>query len=380
MQALFQSYLNTLPSSMNKYLVHAWERYQASCAQQHCQIPTDPEFLRALWLVISTSDFVTGILCQEPSLPLEFISNANRNFNQQDYFYEWQQFEPNVKDEASLMQMLRRFSHRAMARIIWRELLQLCTFEAHLQELSDLADVCIKIASTFIYNEAIKVWGTPCNEKDQPQPFVVIGVGKLGACELNLSSDIDLIFAYPEEGVTVGNARNISNHQFFTKVGQQLIKVLSEVTEEGFVYRVDMRLRPHGQSGNLVLNFNAIENYYQYHGRDWERYALIKARVITGEVAAQKLYSLLQPFVYRRYLDYGAFESLREMRDLVLAQVKRKRIKKDIKLGPGGIRQIEFLAQAFQLIRGGQHRQFQHRQLLVILFRLAQAELLDIKE
>ncbi len=363
---------------MNKYLVQAWERYQACAAQSHCEIPRDAQFLRSLWYVLASSDYLTTLFCQEPSLPIEMMTKVNKAYDKQDYVNEWQFFSTSVNDEISLMRALRQFNRKSMARIAWRELLNLCSFNTHIDELSSLADVCIIKATEYIYQQALHKWGTPCNEQGQIQPFMVVAVGKLGAGELNFSSDVDLIFTYPEDGATVGTSRKITNQQFFTKVGQQLIKVLSEVTMDGFVYRVDMRLRPHGQSGNLVLNFNAIENYYQYHGRDWERYALIKARVITGESAAPKLYSLLQPFVYRRYLDYGAFESLREMRDLVLAQIKRKQIKKNIKLGPGGIRQIEFLAQAFQLIRGGQNRQFQHRQLLIILSRLGEAGFLPI--
>ncbi len=378
MQDAFEKFLQSLPLRMQPYAASAWKLYELSANQHNCPPLQEPQFLHGLWLMLASSDYVTRLLCQTPSLAQEIQPALHRDFIEEDYFKVWEPFSDNVTDEITLMQALRKFSQKYMLHIIWRELLGLSSFDAHLQALSSLADVCVKVATDFLYKAACQQFGTPCNEQGQPQPFVVVAVGKLGASELNLSSDIDLIFTYPEEGVTLDGPRKISNQQFFTKIGQQLIKVLAEITNEGFVYRVDMRLRPHGQSGSLVLNFNAIENYYQYHGRDWERYALIKARVITGDEASkQRLYALLQPFIYRRYLDYGAFESLREMRDLVALEVKRKQIKKNIKLGPGGIRQIEFLAQAFQLIRGGQHRQFQHRQLLVILARLAQGGLIE---
>ncbi|MBS0287590.1 MAG: bifunctional [glutamate--ammonia ligase]-adenylyl-L-tyrosine phosphorylase/[glutamate--ammonia-ligase] adenylyltransferase [Proteobacteria bacterium] len=374
MQQLLDNYLHALPATMKKFLLQAFNRYQAAADLAKIHLPSDPVFLKGLWLTLAASDYVTNMFCQYPSWPVDFIQEAKKSYSEQDFLNEWQTTAKAIHDEVTLMKALRQFRHKAVTRIIWRELLALCTFEEHLLELSNLADVCIKVAVEFLYEQACVKWGTPYNEQQQAQPLVVLAVGKLGAQELNLSSDVDLIFTYPDDGYTSGVARKITNLQFFTKLGQQLIKVLANITDEGFVYRVDMRLRPHGQSGSLVLNFNAIENYYQFHGRDWERYALIKARVITGDSKnAQKLMSLLHPFVYRRYLDYGAFESLRQMHDLVAQEVKRKQLQKDIKMGPGGIRQIEFLAQAFQLIRGGQNPAFQHRQLLIVLSRLAKA-------
>ncbi|HRE32481.1 MAG TPA: bifunctional [glutamate--ammonia ligase]-adenylyl-L-tyrosine phosphorylase/[glutamate--ammonia-ligase] adenylyltransferase [Candidatus Berkiella sp.] len=200
-------------------------------------------------------------------------------------------------------------------------------------------------------------------------------LGKLGGKELNFSSDIDLMFTYPHSGVTVGKERVITNEQFFTKLGQQMIKVLSEVTKDGFVFRVDLRLRPHGQSGRLVMNYSALENYYQYQGRDWERYALIKSRVITAQKKdTERFIALLQPFVYRRYLDYSTFAALREMKELVNSEIKRRNKEKDLKLGKGGIRQIEFLAQAIQLLRGGQEPKFREQNLLTILSLIAKAK------
>ncbi len=363
---------------MKKNLLQSWQAYQIRAHTNQVRIPQDSSFLHALWLVLASSDYATHQFCLQPDLPINIAQEKHQQYTADFFKQEWLSFVDDIHDESSLMKALRQFRHKAITRIIWRELNHLCTFEEHLQELSDFADVCVQVTTDFLYDKACEQWGIPVNDKGESQPFVVIAVGKLGAQELNLSSDIDLIFAYPEEGTTSGPQRNITNQQFFTKIGQQLIKTLANITDDGFVFRVDMRLRPHGHSGNLVLTFNAIENYYQYQGRDWERYALIKARVITGTAPiAQKLLALLHPFVYRRYLDYGAFESLREMRDLVAAEVKRKPIKRNIKQGPGGIRQIEFLAQAFQLIRGGQHPQFQHPKLLIILKRINESGLLD---
>ncbi|MDH5613835.1 MAG: bifunctional [glutamate--ammonia ligase]-adenylyl-L-tyrosine phosphorylase/[glutamate--ammonia-ligase] adenylyltransferase, partial [Gammaproteobacteria bacterium] len=194
---------------------------------------------------------------------------------------------------------------------------------------------------------------------------------KLGACELNFSSDIDLIFAFPEDGETKGKSPHISNEEFFVRLGRRLVNILDKTTEDGFVYRTDMRLRPFGNSGPLAMSFDAIEEYYQNHGREWERYAFIKARVIAGDKkAGQQLMNILRPFVFRRYLDYGTFESLREMKEMIGREVERKGMENNIKLGPGGIREIEFIGQAFQLIRGGRDKQLQAREIQKILSML----------
>ena len=183
------------------------------------------------------------------------------------------------------------------------------------------------------------------------QQLHVVGMGKLGGGELNVSSDIDLVFVYPEDGETDG-ARSISNHEFFTRLGRRLIAALSEITEDGYVFRVDLRLRPYGDSGPLVASFEMLENYLITQGREWERYAWIKARALTGERGAE-LMELVRPFVFRRHLDYSAFASMRDLHRQVRLEVERRDIAENIKLGPGGIREIEFIVQVFQLIRGG---------------------------
>ncbi|MDE2138856.1 MAG: bifunctional [glutamate--ammonia ligase]-adenylyl-L-tyrosine phosphorylase/[glutamate--ammonia-ligase] adenylyltransferase, partial [Gammaproteobacteria bacterium] len=206
-----------------------------------------------------------------------------------------------------------------------------------------------------------------------PQSLVVLGLGKLGGGELNFSSDIDLIFAFPEDGETRGG-QTLSNHEFFIRLGQSLVNALNENTGDGFVFRVDMRLRPNGASGPLALSFDAMEHYYQTHGREWERYALIKARAVAGDVrAGEALLKTLRPFVYRKYLDYGAIESIRTMKGMIEREMARKGMHGNIKLGRGGIREIEFIAQTQQLIRGGREPQLQDRRLLGVLPRLVAA-------
>lgn len=186
-----------------------------------------------------------------------------------------------------------------------------------------------------------------------------------------LASDIDLIFAFPEGGETEGVKRALDNQEFFTRLGQRLIKALDPVTVDGFVFRVDMRLRPYGSAGALVMSFNALEQYYQDQGRDWERYAMIKARVVAGDQAAgAQLQEMLRPFVYRRYLDFSAIEALRTMKQLIQQEVRRKGMADNIKLGAGGIREVEFIAQAFQLIHGGRDLSLQQRPLLKVLATL----------
>ncbi|MGL5311458.1 MAG: bifunctional [glutamate--ammonia ligase]-adenylyl-L-tyrosine phosphorylase/[glutamate--ammonia-ligase] adenylyltransferase, partial [Plesiomonas shigelloides] len=214
------------------------------------------------------------------------------------------------------------------------------------------------------------------------QPLLILGMGKLGGAELNFSSDIDLILAYPENGQTSGGRRALDNAQFFTRLGQRLIKALDQPTVDGFVYRVDMRLRPFGESGPLVMSYPALEDYYQEQGRDWERYAMIKARVMgddSGEYAAE-LKQMLRPFVFRRYIDFSVIQSLRTMKGMIAREVRRRGLVDNIKLGAGGIREIEFIAQVFQLIRGGREPSLQGRSLLPTLQAIGQLGLLQPSE
>src|SRR5690606_27630374 len=221
-------------------------------------------------------------------------------------------------------------------------------------------------------------WGVPYGRESQAQQqLVVLGMGKLGAYELNVSSDIDLIFSFPEQGETRGGTRPVENQLFFIRLAQRLILALDKISADGFVFRVDMRLRPYGDSGALALSFNAMEEYYQDQGRDWERYAMIKARVVAGDrEAGERLMRDLRPFVYRRYIDFSAIEALRSMKEMIAREVRRRGLENDIKLGPGGIREVEFIVQAFQLIRGGRNAQLQERSLQTVLTVLAEEDLL----
>ena len=185
-----------------------------------------------------------------------------------------------VDSEASLMRELRLFRRRMLVRVAWMQALQQATTVQSLQQLSVLAEVLISRARDWVWQACCHDFGTPCNADGEAQPLLILGMGKLGGGELNFSSDIDLIFAWPENGTTRGGRRELDNAQFFTRMGQRLIKVLDQPTVDGFVYRVDMRLRPFGDSGPLVMSFAALEDYYQEQGRDWERYAMVKARLM----------------------------------------------------------------------------------------------------
>ncbi|HCH31693.1 MAG TPA: bifunctional [glutamate--ammonia ligase]-adenylyl-L-tyrosine phosphorylase/[glutamate--ammonia-ligase] adenylyltransferase [Oceanospirillaceae bacterium] len=283
-----------------------------------------------------------------------------------------------VASELQLQQCLRQFRKRHQVRLIWRNRCRLGTSAELVQELSNLADVCVASALQWLHHDSVKQWGQPMGHDGQPQSLLVLGMGKLGGGELNLSSDIDLIFSYPEGGETQGGKRSIDNQQFFIRLGQRLIQTIDTVTADGFVFRVDMRLRPYGSSGALALSFDAMEIYYQQQGREWERYAFIKARVIAGNgMAGAQLINLLRPFVYRRYLDFSAIESLRSLKQMIASEVRRRGLQQNVKLGTGGIREVEFIAQAFQLIRGGRDQRLQTTSLMAVLNLLPECAGLD---
>ena len=283
-------------------------------------------------------------------------------------------------DDHSWMKSLRQLRARLMLRWIWQDANQLTNVIDLTRELSDFADICIEQAVSFARKPLIEKYGEPIGDDGKVQDLIVIGMGKLGARELNLSSDIDLIFAFDEPGETNGK-RQIDNQQFCVQWGQAVIKLLDQVTSDGFVFRVDMRLRPWGDGSALALSHSALERYLAQHGREWERYAWIKARAITGGAAGQLLLKMTQPFVYRRYVDYSAFAAMREMKAMIVREVQRRNTRDDVKLGDGGIREIEFIVQVFQLIYGGSRKELQVRNCLLalqVLGRLGLIKLADV--
>ncbi|GLH36882.1 bifunctional [glutamate--ammonia ligase]-adenylyl-L-tyrosine phosphorylase/[glutamate--ammonia-ligase] adenylyltransferase [Pseudomonas moraviensis] len=324
--------------------------------------------------VSAASEFVIEQSVRDPLMLLSLVASGelDRPFAPGELRAQIAAAANSAQNEDELGRALRRQRARHQVRIIWRDLTRQADLVQTCRDLSDMADATIDQAYQWLYSRHCEQFGTPTGRRSgEPQQMVILGMGKLGAVELNLSSDIDLIFAYPEGGETVGVKRSLDNQEFFIRLGQRLIKALDPMTVDGFVFRVDMRLRPYGSSGALVLSFNALEQYYQDQGRDWERYAMIKARVVAGDqVAGAQLLDMLRPFVYRRYLDFSAIEALRTMKQLIQQEVRRKGMADNIKLGSGGIREVEFIAQAFQLIHGGRDLSLQQRPLLKVLSTL----------
>lgn len=354
----------------------------SSPLQQYWQIIAEqlPESVSGVQTksVLTFSDFVRDSVIAHPHWLTELESTPPQADEWQQYG-EWLQAKlATVNDEAALMHALRLFRRRVMVRIAWAQALSLVDDTDILQQLSHLAETLIVGARDWLYDACCREWGTPCNQDGIPQPLLILGMGKLGGGELNFSSDIDLIFAWPEHGSTQGGRRELDNAQFFTRMGQRLIKVLDQPTQDGFVYRVDMRLRPFGDSGPLVLSFAALEDYYQEQGRDWERYAMVKARIMgdTDGRYVDELRAMLRPFVFRRYIDFSVIQSLRNMKGMIAREVRRRGLKDNIKLGAGGIREIEFIVQVFQLIRGGREPSLQSRSLLPTLRAIAALHLL----
>ncbi|MBI3480239.1 MAG: bifunctional [glutamate--ammonia ligase]-adenylyl-L-tyrosine phosphorylase/[glutamate--ammonia-ligase] adenylyltransferase [Nitrosomonadales bacterium] len=262
----------------------------------------------------------------------------------------------NLENDAELAQAVRKVRKQVMIKLILRDLNGLADLSEVMLAMTALAELCVQHAQTCLMQTMRQQFGNPIGESSGAiQELLVVGMGKLGGEELNVSSDIDLIFVYPEDGQTDG-AQSLSNHEFFTRLGRRLINLINELTADGYVFRVDMRLRPYGDSGALVSSFAALEEYLVSQGREWERYAWIKARVIAPAAHPQiaVLMKLVQPFVFRKYLDFGAIDSMRKLHAQIRQEVLRRDRLNNIKLGPGGIREIEFTAQVFQLIRGGQ--------------------------
>lgn len=352
--------------------------FAARLAQFRSQVPAasvdwldrqyrDAGFRGELQRVWCGSEFVAAACAQDPELLRDLVATGDlvNADGEGALATRVQHALAGIDTEADLHQVLRRCRRREMVRIIWRDLTRRADLAATTADMSALADGCIRGALDILHRRACLEWGTPVGASSgEPQQLVVIGMGKLGGHELNVSSDIDLIFAYPDEGETRGSNRQIDNCEFFARLGQKLIQALDNRSADGFVFRVDMRLRPFGQSGVLAYSFAALERYYQSQGRDWERYAMIKARAITGVPGpSDRLLATLRAFTYRKYIDYGVIQSLRDMKAMINREVARKGIEDDIKRGAGGIREIEFIVQSFQLIRGGRDQRFQNPRL-----------------
>ncbi len=276
--------------------------------------------------------------------------------------------------EATVHTRLRQLRKQVWVRTTARDLSGLANLQEVMLTYTDLAEVCLTAALDFHHAALAARYGQPLDEQGNPQQMVVVGMGKLGGRELNVSSDIDLILLYPEEGQTNG-AQSLSSHEFFVRLARKLNAALSENTADGYVFRVDLRLRPWGESGPLAMSYAMLEDYLVAQGRAWERYAWIKARPLTG-TRHDELMAIVRPFVFRKYLDFGAFAAIRDLHVQIQREVARREFQHNVKLGPGGIREIEFIAQVFQLMRGGQKSALQQQPTLTVLNVLAQSDLI----
>lgn len=298
-----------------------------------------------------------------------------------------------VVEEAQLMADLRLARQRLMLWVAFRDLNGMASLQEVTHSLSFFAQLAVAEAIAFIREDLRSRFGVPWSQVSHSEmPLMVVGMGKLGGLELNLSSDIDLIFLYEHEGETVGAEKSLSHHEWFTRMGKRLIKILAELDANGFVFRVDMRLRPNGDSGPLVCSLDMLEEYLLVQGREWERYAWIKGRLIAplpGSEAytycEKELEQLIRPFVYRRHLDYGVIASIRDLHAQIQLEADKKSSvrhgkSRDIKLGRGGIREIEFLAQMFQLMRGGTDPRFRIIPTLEVLDLIRQRGILPANE
>jgi glutamate-ammonia-ligase adenylyltransferase len=360
-----------LPASLRELLTDSWEAFTAASHEAQCPVPRNPDFTASMMRVWACSEFVMQTCIQNPALLSGLLDDGNllADYASGEYQRKLKRVLKDVGDVAALGERLRVFRKQEMLRIAWRDLAGWAPLDEVLHDLSALADACISTSLDYLGRQALQRLNLPA-KKFKPG-LVVLGMGKLGARELNFSSDIDLIFAYPDGEPEWKKCRE-TPEEFYLQLGQQLIRVLDDQTEHGFVFRVDMRLRPYGDSGALVANFDALADYYQSQGREWERYAMIKARPVAGPAKpARQLMKLLRPFVYRRYLDFGAFDSLRSLKEQIVREVERKGMQDNVKLGPGGIREIEFIVQAFQLVRGGRQPVLQQRGVLDVLDALA---------
>ncbi|GMG87874.1 bifunctional [glutamate--ammonia ligase]-adenylyl-L-tyrosine phosphorylase/[glutamate--ammonia-ligase] adenylyltransferase [Biformimicrobium ophioploci] len=370
----------SLPKALEPVWQHQWERWcaaaddtQREAVEAHL---SDEIELRNLQRVFVGSEFMVEQCCKDSALLPAIL--ACESFESFCEFFSDPSASVIPESDETFDRALRRYRNRALCWIIYSDWSGRHTIETCCALISQVAEHTIQKALAWHSAAMHERNGVPRNADGEVQPLLVLGMGKLGAGELNLSSDIDLIFAYPESGACDGDD-GLDNQAFFTRLGQRLIRSLDAVTADGFVFRVDMRLRPYGDSGPLVKSFAAMEDYYQTQGREWERYAMVKARVVADDSAddsagddsdngaVAELMELLRPFTYRRYIDFSVIEALREMKSLINREVARRNLGDNIKLGRGGIREVEFIAQVFQLIRGGTEVELRERNLLKVL-------------
>lgn len=328
--------------------------------------------------ILPYSRYLKRILESEPELYQELLKQLHLPFVREEMLDLLQNPAIPLSNEANLHHLLRQLRKRTILRLAARDLAGFADLNEVMSTMTALADVTIQFSLRFLHQLMAQPerFGEPVGEKTgTKQQLLIVAMGKLGGGELNVSSDVDLVFIYPEDGETDGK-KNITNHEFFVKLGRKLIASLNDYTVDGYVFRVDMRLRPYGENSPLAISLTMLEDYFVTQGREWERHAWIKSRVIAGssitEAALMEL--IVRPFVFRKYLDFGAYEAMRSLHTQLRKEVDRRELHDNIKLGPGGIREIEFITQVFQLIRGGRDADLCIRPTLGVLQRLKQKQ------
>jgi [glutamine synthetase] adenylyltransferase / [glutamine synthetase]-adenylyl-L-tyrosine phosphorylase len=371
--------LDSVPEILREPLSRWWERAVGSQTFVD-DFAALPEYLRAeLPRVAAGSEFIASMLIQDPQA-LGWFCRHEEPSAARLASAGYESRAASAPTAAEAQRILREWRRREMLRIAWRDIAGRAAVIETLHALSDFADASIRAAARSAQLHMHAVFGSPRGVNAEEVPLIVLGMGKLGGRELNFSSDIDLVFLFAQGGETDG-ARVVENEEYFNRLGRELIRLLDVRDADGFVFRVDMRLRPFGDSGALVVSLASLEDYLQEHGRDWERYAWIKARAIVGNDAYAAAYQeFVRPFVYRRYLDFGVIESLRDMKALIAREVSRRELDQHLKLGRGGIREIEFIVQSTQLVRGGSDRRLQNASLLEVLPMLAGSKLMSTAE
>ena len=371
-----QEMVAELPAELQGIATLWTERLHEQDAIAKHRLPEQARDREILLRLVATSDFAARVLLREWSWFQTVLGGGE--FCGRPQANTIRQFIDDLKataaDEDIIKSRMRQFRNRQLIHILWRSIDGSANLQESLGSLSKLADGLIEAAVACSGDLLAARFGAAKSADGQVIPIVVVAMGKLGGHELNFSSDVDLIFLYREEGETDG-PRTLSAHEYFTRLTRKIVSLLDEVTADGFVYRVDTRLRPFGDSGPPVTSFASLESYLLQHGRGWERYAYVKARVVSPagdqDIARELMGDIIEPFVYRRYLDYGVFESLRDMKALIAAEVQKRELASNIKLGPGGIREIEFIVQSLQLVRGGGDRQLKGPELQKVLPLLA---------
>ncbi len=366
----------SVPEDLREPLALWWERAAAQDGFLSAYAGLSEDLQTELPRVAAGSEFVASALIQDPRA-LEWFGRHEEPSAARAAGADYEDRARSAPTAADAQRILREWRRREMLRIAWRDIAGRAGVRETLHALSDFADAAIRAAASAARLHLQPVFGLPRGAAHDEVPLIVLGMGKLGGRELNFSSDIDLVFLFSEAGQTDG-PREVENEEYFNRLGRELIRLLGVRNEDGFVFRVDMRLRPFGDSGPLVVSLASLEDYLQEHGRDWERYAWIKARPILGAVSYAKAYpEFVRPFVYRRYLDFGVIESLRDMKALIAREVSRRELDQHLKLGRGGIREIEFIVQSMQLVRGGSDRRLQNASLLEVLPMLAGSKLMS---